>query len=448
MRLSFLGAAHEVTGSCYLVETEKTKLVIDCGMFQGSDFNEGKNFDAFPFVPGEIAAVLVTHAHLDHTGRIPKLVKDGFRGPIIATKATIDLMILVWKDAYEIMRYNHEKFQLPFLYDEQDIAVAVSQCKGVDYHEEKKIGDTSLVWKDTGHIFGASFITVHAEGKNVVFSGDVGNENAPILKDTELLGQVDTLICESTYGDRIHESQDRRDSLLLGLLQEACQRGGTIMMPAFSIERTQEILYNMHELSEEGKLPKIPIFLDSPLAIDALTVYKQYPEYYDREAIAMYKVGNDFFSFPELRITRSREESKMINSVHGPKMVIAGSGMMNGGRILHHLLRYLPDVNSTLIIVGYQAQGTLGRKLYEGAERVTVLNESIPVRAKIKAIGSLSAHADQQKLVSWISHAEKIPEKVYCTHGEPTAATALAHRLRDDLHIKTFVPERGETVEL
>lgn len=450
MHITFLGAAHEVTGSCYLLETQKTRILVDCGMFQGSNFNEGKNHDAFPFDPSTIDAVLVTHPHLDHVGRIPKLVRDGFSGHIYMTKAACELAKLIWDDAYSIMTYNHKKFQQPVLFDTEDIATAEAASRGVDYHDSVEIGDVKATWYDAGHIFGSSFIEIEAEGKRVVVSGDIGNENLPIVKDTEHLPKdIDVLLCESTYGDRVHEPMDEGETLLLRLIKEGAARGGTIMMPSFSLERTQEILYRLHDASEHDKtLPHIPIFLDSPLAIKALATYKKYPEYYDTDAAKEVRRGDDFLSFPELTLTPTVEESKRINGVPGPKMIIAGSGMMNGGRIVHHAFRYVSDPASTLIIVGYQAEGTLGRKLYEGASRVKIFGEDVPVRCTIKAIGSFSAHGDQKKLLSWVGSSGTAPKQVFCVHGEAHAATELAHRIRDQYQVETFVPEAGETVEI
>ncbi len=448
MKIHFYGGSHEVTGSCYLIETEKSKIVLDCGMFQGSDFNEGKNHEDFPFDPRDINAVLVSHAHLDHTGRIPKLVKDGYQGKIYMTKATVELSRLIWDDAYQIMEYNNRKFQQPLLFFPQDIAEASMQCHGVDYQETISVGDCRIKFHDAGHIFGSAFIEIQAEGKTVLFSGDLGNVDAPIIQDTEKLPAIDVLLCESTYGNRIHESSAQRDQMLLSVIQEGFARGGTIMIPAFSLERTQELLYKLHDMSEhDHTLPNIPIYLDSPLAIRALKVYKKYKEYYD-EGANEHQGSDDFLEFPQLHITLTREESKAINHTRGPKIVIAGSGMMNGGRIVHHAYRYLSDPNSTLLIVGYQAQGTLGRRLYEGAEKVKIFGDEIEVHCKVKAIGALSAHADQQKLLQWIRDAKRRPKKVYCVHGEPDAATTLAHKIRDEFGIEAFVPEKGEVVEV
>ncbi len=449
MKIHFFGAAHEVTGSCHMIETQKSQILLDCGMFQGSDFSEGKNYEAFPFDARNIEALLVSHAHLDHTGRIPKLIKDGFAGPIFMTKATRELAKLIWEDAYQIMKYENEKFQRPMLFFPEDIEVAFSRCQGVDYDVWNKVGDIEFKFHDAGHIFGSAFIEVRGDGKTVVFSGDIGNLDAPIIRDTENLPDMDALLCESTYGDRVHESADERDKMLLDLISQGVSRGGTIMIPAFSLERTQELLYKLHIMSlHDNTLPKAPIFLDSPLAIDAMAVYKRYKEYYDKEASQETHDGDDFLTFPQLHVTRSRDESKKINDVRGPKIIIAGSGMMNGGRIVHHAFRYLSDPKSTLIIVGYQAQGTLGRRLYEGAERVKIFGQEVEVHCKIKAIGALSAHADQNKLLGWIGATKQKPKKVYCVHGEPEAATALAHKIRDEFGIQTFVPEYGDVVEV
>ncbi len=448
MKITFFGAAEEVTGSCHLIDTGSKRILVDCGMFQGGDFNEGRNADNFPFDPHTIDHVLLTHAHTDHSGRIPKLVKDGYTGSIHMTKGTFGLIKLLWQDAFRIMTYNNKKYQTPILFNEEEIERSVSQCNGIDYHEKVDLGDGDYaIFKDAGHIFGASFIEVNINGKVIAFSGDIGNDNVPILKETEGLGKIDTLVCESTYGDRIHETITERKKIILDLIKEGVARGGTIMIPAFSMERTQELLYELDEMSEEDKtLPDVPIFLDSPLAIDALPVYRKYPEYYDKEACDQYTKGDDFFKFPQLQITRSKEESKKINNIKGPKIIIAGAGMMNGGRIIHHLFRYLSDPKSTLIIVGYQAKGTRGRKIYDGHKSVKIFGQDVEVKSTIKAIGALSAHGDQNKLVRWISEAEEKPSKVICIHGEPKALEALSGRINDELGIETDIPKNSESI--
>jgi len=451
MRIKFCGATREVTGSCHLLETNNYKLLLDCGMFQGSNFNEGKNHDNFPFKPEEINVLLVTHAHLDHVGRIPKLVKDGFKGKIFATSGTKELAKLIWEDAYHIMKENYKKYGEPILFEESDMAAAYEQFTGIEYDKEIEVLPGVMAnWRDAGHIFGSAFIEIKAEGKKIVFSGDIGNNNEPIVRDTETLPpDIDLLLCESTYGDRLHEPIDERQEVILNLLLEGIKKGGTIMIPAFSLERTQELLYVLNRLSEyDHTLPEMPIFLDSPLAIDATKVYEKYPEYYDLEAARLHALGDDFLEFKNLQSTYTREESKKINNVPSPKVIIAGSGMMNGGRIVHHAYRYLPDPASTLLIVGYQAEGTLGRRLYEGAEKVKIFGEEVKVRCTVKALGALSAHGDQKKLLKFVGSAQIKPKKVYCVHGELHATTELAHRIRDKFGIESFVPEIGEMVEV
>ncbi|MBT3419315.1 MAG: MBL fold metallo-hydrolase [Candidatus Magasanikbacteria bacterium] len=450
MKIQFCGANHEVTGSCHFLQTSQKKILVDCGMFQGGQYNEVKNFDEFPFDPKEIDILLVTHGHLDHVGRIPKLIKEGFNGKIIATKATIKIMELVMTDAAKIMKYNHRKFQYPVLYRAEDIEATMKLVTGVDYNKNTDIGDgIKVLFKDAGHIFGSSFIELEADGKRIGFSGDIGNDNVPILRDTQPLGEVDLLVCESTYGDRIHETKQERDQILLDLIKEGCKRGGVIMMPAFSIERTQEILYHLHELAVDDKiLPQIPMYVDSPLAINVSKVFKQFPEYYDEEASKHYTKGEDFLHFPNLTLTPTKEESIKINNSPKPKLIIAGAGMMNGGRILHHAQRYLPDPNSTLIIVGYQAHGTTGRRLYEGADKIKIFNHYVDVKCTIKAIGALSGHGDQSKLMNWVKTAPTMPKKVYFVHGEPHAAETLGHKMRDEMGIKSYIPEYKEVVDV
>lgn len=449
MNITFFGAAQEVTGSCHLIENNSKRILFDCGMFQGGDFNEGKNADSFGFDIKSIDAVFISHAHNDHSGRIPKLVREGYGGPIYATKGTAELSQLIWEDAYQIMKYNNKKYQTPILFNEKEIRIAYSQIIGVNYHEKIELGGGDYaIFKDAGHIFGASFIEMKLGKKIVAFSGDIGNENVPILRETESLGNIDILLCESTYGDRIHETTTERKKIILDLIIEGVSQGGTVMIPAFSLERTQELLYELDELSEiDNILPHVPIFLDSPMAIDALPTYKKYSEYYDVEASKKYTKGNDFFKFPELIITRSKKESMKINNRKGAKIIIAGAGMMNGGRIVHHLFRYLPDEKSTLIIVGYQAHGTLGRRLFDGEKTVSIFGKNIQVNCTIKAIGALSAHGDQKKILKWIKNAKTMPKKVYCVHGELGASQALANKLKKDLGIKVFIPKNGETVK-
>lgn len=454
MQVTFMGAAGEVTGSCSLVEAAGQKLLVDCGMFQGSDFNESRNHEPLPFNPAELSAVLITHAHLDHIGRLPLLIKGGYTRAIYATPPTTELIELILKDAYEIMEYNFRKFGAPLLYSETDIAEVMSQVKPIDYHTPlsiKKVGvegEITATWFDSGHIFGAGFIQLEADGKKAVFTGDVGNANMPILRETEALPEnLDLLVCESTYGNREHEMPAVRQKIIQDMVAAAINRGGVLMIPSFSLERTQELIYDLNDLIDrQHALPRVPIFLDSPLAIGALRVYRKYPEYYDEKAKKLYDAGDDLFEFPGLTMCETREESKKINNTPGPKIIIAGAGMMNGGRIVHHALRYLPDDRNTLLIIGYQAHGTLGRQILEGESPVQVMKEMVPVRCQVKAIGALSAHADQNKLTAWIGALRRKPKHIILNHGEASTSASLAERLSKELRVDVTIAEPLKTV--
>jgi metallo-beta-lactamase family protein len=450
MNVSFFGAAREVTGSCYLVETQAgTKVLVDCGMFQGCNTCDVKNFTKLYFDPKDVSAVFITHAHLDHTGRIPKLVKDGFRGKIYGTAPTLRLAELVLLDAVHIMREDLEREKIEMLYEEKDVEQALTQFEPVEYSHDVKVGDITARPRDAGHIFGSSFWELHsAEGKSVAFSGDLGNHGSKILRPTAQLSAVDLLVVESTYGNRIHEDESTREAKLKQAIERTVAEKGVLVIPAFAIDRTQQILFELNHLVEGGMLPDVPIFLDSPMAIKATEIVKDYPQYYNKEAKALAATGDDLFDFPGLKLTRTRDESKLINDTPKPKIIIAGSGMMNGGRILHHLVRYLSDPHSTVLIVGYQASGTLGRDLYEGKKVVNVLQEKVHVKAHILAIGSYSAHADQAKLVQWVEEAEAKPKRIAVTHGEEDTSVALATRFQQHFTIPSAAPHFGDTIEV
>lgn len=447
MQIIFYGAAHEVTGSCSLFETKGRRFLVDCGMFQGDEELEKKNAEPLPFDPTTLTAVFVTHAHLDHVGRLPLLIKGGFTGHFYATPPTVELAKLIMEDALEVMSYDHKKFGKPVMYDAVHIAGVMEQFKAVEYDEQTVLEGLTVTFHDAGHIFGSAFIEFAIEGKKVVFSGDVGNVNVPILRDTEPLpADLDVLISESTYGDRLHESVTTRQTLIENLISEAIGRGGVVMIPSFSLERTQELIYDLNDLIEhKHKLGSVPIFLDSPLAIDALKVYRKYPRYYDEEATRYFKEGDDMFSFPGFTPTYTRDESMKINHTPGPKIIIAGAGMMNGGRIIHHALRYLSDERNTLLLIGYQSQGTLGRRILEGESPVKVHGEEVAVRCQVKMIGALSAHGDRNKLLGWIDAGR--PQEVFLNHGDPAAKEALAKKLTE-LGVKATPVEPGMKVEI
>ncbi|MFH1990713.1 MAG: MBL fold metallo-hydrolase, partial [Patescibacteria group bacterium] len=364
MKLYFYGAARSVTGANYLLEIgsgkKKTKILIDCGLSQGSRMAEKENYKNFPYDPKEIQALLVTHAHIDHTGRIPKLYRDGFRGKIYGTPPTLDFAKLLLLDSEHIIREEAEKQKLEPLYAVEDIEGASGLFEGVGYHKKIEINPGIIVeFFDAGHILGSSIIRINAEGKTIVFSGDLGNPPTPLLAPTEFIDRADYVVIESAYGDRLHEDRKRRREILEEAIEYTIGKGGTIMVPAFAMERTQELLYELNNLVENKLIPAIPIFLDSPLAINATAIYKKYPEYYGKEAKHL-NASDEIFDFPNLKFTLSTEESKKINNIPAPKIIIAGSGMSTAGRILHHERRYLPDPNSTLLIIGYQTNDSLG----------------------------------------------------------------------------------------
>ncbi len=449
MKLHFHGAAQMVTGSNYLLETNNTKILIDCGMFQGAQHVENRNYEKFPFNPKEIDYLLVTHAHIDHTGRIPKLYKDGFRGKILTTEPTKDFTYIMLEDSQGILKKEARHLGQKPLYEIADVQESLKLIKSIDYGKKISLGkEISCRFRDAGHILGSALIEIWAENKKLVFSGDLGNQPVPLLKPPELIDEADYIIIESTYGDRIHENKRKRRNLLENVIEDTIAKGGTLMIPAFALERTQELLYELNGLVENHRIPKVPVFVDSPLAIKALEVYKKHPKYYNKKATYLIESGDDLFKFPGLILTRKTNESKQINNVKPPKVIIAGSGMSTGGRILHHEIRYLPDPNSCLLIVSYQVAGSLGRRVLDGAKEVKIFREMIPVRAEVRAIGAYSSHADQQDIHKWLSRFKKPVKKIFVTHGEEGPALSLIQFIKDHLGIEALAPMLDDVVEL
>ena len=446
MRLTFYGAAGEVTGSCTLVETDGARLLVDCGMFQGSKFSEDDNYTAFPFDPATIDAVLLTHAHLDHTGRVPKLVAHGFRGPIISTKPTLALADIILNDTLEVMKYHEKKMRHPMLFTASDLERTRQTFQGISYGEPiAVVSGITATFSDAGHILGSSHIQINADGRKIVFSGDLGNVDTPILRPPDARPDADILILETTYGAHRHEDRVTRTHLLQEAIIRTIGEGGTLLIPAFAIERIQEILYELNGLVQAGKLPAVPLYLDSPLAIRATEIFRKFSDYYDEEAMHRYMNGDDLFDFPGLTMTPSRDESRAINSTPPPKVIIAGAGMMTGGRVLHHAMRVLPDPKSTLLIVGYQAERTLGRQLLDGARRVRIYDESVPVRCRIQKIGGYSAHADRDGLIAWAAGAGSPPARIFLTHGESDGRATIAKEFNNTYHVTAELPERGQS---
>lgn len=447
MKITLHGAAREVTGSCTLIETEKSRVLVDCGLFQGNGDSRERNAEPFPFDPASLDAVILTHAHIDHIGRIPKLVRQGFSGRIFATHPTRMLARLMLRDAANVMRDEARKGGHEPLYAKADVGAAFDAMHGVDYGTDIRLSSDAVCrLRDAGHIFGSAFIEIDVGGARLVCSGDLGNDYVPILRQSERFDRADIVLCESTYGGRSHEPPEERMRRLEQAVRSAADRKGVLLIPAFSLERTQELLYELNFLVENGRVPAIPVFLDSPLAIKVLPVYREFPEYYNREAQSLKASGDDFFKFQGLTVIKGAEASRGIVNTPPPKAIIAGSGMMHGGRIMRHLAEYLGDAGTTLLIVGYQARGTIGRAIREGAARVTVEGQTIEVKAKVETIEAYSAHADGAKLVRWITGGAMKPARVLCNHGEPEAAEALIETLGREHGIEASAPAAGESV--
>lgn len=456
MKLTFWGGAGAVTGANYLLEIDDPtlpggvrKIIVDCGMAQGGRFMELSNYEPFPYDPKEINDVFVTHAHIDHTGRLPKLVKDGFTGTVYSTPPTRDFGELLLLDSQHILAQEAEHHHKPPLYEDKDIGDLMVRWKGVPYHQKIALGENiSVTLFSAGHILGSASIYIEAEGKTIVFSGDLGNQPAPLIGPAECPTAVDYCVMESAYGDRVHEDISNRYQKLERVILDTIKAGGVLMIPAFALERTQILLLELHEMLQKHQIPSIPIYIDSPLAIKLTAVYNLYRNYLRPELANQFKNLDQIFNLPNMHMTMTTEDSKGINHVQNPKIVIAGSGMSHAGRILHHELRYLPDPKSTLLIFGYQAEGSLGRRLLDGARVVHILGDEVRVRAKIRAIGGYSAHADQRQLMDWVRPLQKRAKKVFTVQGEAHAAAVLAGKITSELGIPAEVPSAGQSVVL
>lgn len=447
-KLTFYGGAREVTGANYLLETDTAKLVIDCGLHQGCHFCEGRNRRTFPYDPASLDAVLVTHAHIDHTGLLPKLVRDGFQKKIFATPPTRDLAAVMLDDSVDLIREEMEERGEEAPYDRHDVAQAMEQFVTEEYHKPfAPAPGVTATFYDAGHILGSSSILVRFGETKLLFSGDLGNSPTPLLRDREIVSSAEYVLVEAVYGDRIHEDRDERRNLLEKIIVETVRQKGVLVIPTFAMERTQEILAELNTLITKKRIPKVPIYLDSPLAIRATEVYQRYPSYYNTEAQKAIEGGDIPFRFPGLQFTPTVEDSKSINAVPPPKIILAGAGMLQGGRVLHHLQRYLRDPNSAVLILGFQAAGSLGRRLLAKPHSVRIFQETVPVRARVKAIGGYSSHADQTALLEWIAGIQPPPKKVFIIQGEAAASLALREEIRARFQIDALVPVYGEQFE-
>lgn len=463
VRVTCLGGVGTVTGSSYLVESAAgKKVLVDCGLFQGGKNLEERNWKDWGFDPGRISTLFLTHAHIDHSGRIPKFVKDGFKGRIVTSAPTAELCSIMLLDAAHIQEMDAEwqnrknrrrsnKEVLP-LYTTEDAEASLKLLSPVDKDKivEPEPGIRARM-RNSGHILGSSVLELWVEeGKaplKMVFSGDLGKKNQLIVQDPQEIFDADYLFLESTYGNRLHRSLEDSKVELLEAIQFAVSHKEKILIPAFAVERTQEILYILGEFQRAGRLPKIPIFVDSPLAIKATEIFRKNKKYYDEEAQAIVDQGYDPFNMPNLQYTPTTEESRAINETKGSAIILAGNGMCTAGRIRHHLKHHLWRPGTSLVIVGFQAQGSTGRQIVDGAKEVRLFGERVSVKAKVFTIGGFSAHADQNDLLEWAGHFESKP-RVFLVHGEPAASESLAEKIKERLRLDVYIPKWQERLVL
>lgn len=448
MKLTFHGGAGTVTGANYLLESDGHRILIDCGLLQGSNYAERQNFEPFAYDPSTIEAVIITHSHLDHVGRLPKLHADGFRGTIYSTPPTKDFAELILLDSEHILCKDAERESANSFCSPEHVEALTPHWQTAEYHQPFQIGPFRITFFNAGHIMGSAFIRVEAEGKTIVFSGDLGNSPAPIIQATEPLVPADYVLIESTYGDREHDRTNEREEDLRKAIIDNIRSGGTLLIPTFAMERTQDLLYHLNDLVEHGEIPAVPVFVDSPLAIKLTEAYSKYRSYFNKEVRDEVSKGDNILSFPNLHLTETTEESKGINSVPPPKIIIAGSGMSQGGRILHHEMRYLSDPKNMILFVGYQAVGSLGRMIMEGAPEVRIYGERVSVRAQKRSISAYSAHADQPHLLAWLYPLKGRVKKVFVVQGEEQSSEVLAEKIKSDIGLMAEVPNAHETVDL
>ncbi len=464
-RISFYGGVGSVTGSKYLIEHKDKKILVDCGLFQGQRELRERNWEDFPFDPKKLDAVIITHAHIDHTGMLPRVVKLGFRGPVFTSRATGDLLKILLPDSARIQeedaRYRNRKGltrhspALP-LYETEDAEQTLTQLKQIpnDGSAVEVCEGIKASFMVAGHILGASMVLLELEdarenGDSIrfLFSGDLGHYDQPILKDPAPPPACDYLMVESTYGDRLH-TEEKSDEKLAQIINDAIKRNGPVLIPAFAVGRTQELLYLIRELEEEGKIPVIPVAVDSPMAKQATQVYNRWNEEHDEEYASILTRQKHPLKTGSMTTTGSRDESIRLNNMTGARVIISASGMLSGGRVMHHAQRILPDPNAVIVFVGYQATGTKGRYVLNGDKEVRIMKDWIPVRCRVEKIDGFSAHADWKAVLKWLSGLPGAPKSVFTTHGEPESAAAMAQHIRDEFGWNVVEPEYQQTIEL
>ena len=473
MKVTFLGATKTVTGSNFLVEGAGKKILVDCGMYQGSAADEYENEAPFLFNVDEIDFMLLTHAHIDHSGRIPKLYNEGYRKDVIATKATCDLCSIMLPDSGHIQEMEAEwknrkrerkgEDPVPPIYTAEDAAKSLEIFKPVQYNEIVDIDENIKArFNDAGHMLGSSiievWITENGETKKIVFTGDLGNNDIPLLSPPTMISDADYLVMESTYGNRLHMRNDDKAEIFLNVVYETLEKGGTVVIPSFAVGRTQEILFELNKIKEKKhdeefykkykKLMSIPVYVDSPLAISATEVFKENMNLFNEETQKIINEGDNPLDFPGLKFTRTAEESKALNASEESSIIISASGMCEVGRIKHHLKHHLWEPNSTILFVGYQAPGTLGRKLVDGEKKVKIFGEEIAVNARIEYIEGYSGHADQEWLMNFVYSFTTPPKHIFLVHGEPEGQVVLKQKLEENTNIPITIPDYGETYQL
>lgn len=458
MMIKFLGAARQVTGSCYFLEAGGLKILIDCGLFQERDY-QGRNWEPCPVPPEQIDAILLTHAHLDHAGLLPKWVREGFSGKVYATSASVDLVKIVLLDsariheedaAFKKKRHRREgrsgpRPEVP-LYMVEDAERVFPLLRAADYEESIALSNRVTVrFHDAGHILGSAMLEIqfreNGTSETILFSGDIGQWDKPIIRDPSLFDRANYIVMESTYGDRDHDQKEAIEDRLAEVINDTVARGGNVVIPTFAIERAQELMYYMSRLVREKQIPKLLSFLDSPMAVSVTEVFRRHKNVMDEEAQALYESGEPPFNYPGLTLVQNVNQSKAINTIRGSCVILSASGMCTAGRIKHHLVHNISNPNSTILFVGYQARHTLGRTILEGANQVRIHGEMRDVRARIEQIHGFSAHADRAALLKWLTHLQSPPKRVFLTHGEEEAAEALANDIASRTGWPTHIPD-------
>jgi len=459
--ITFWGATGTVTGSRFLLEIDQKKFLTDCGLFQGLKRNRQRNWEPFPVDAAEIRGIFLTHAHIDHSGYLPRFCRQNFKGKIHATYATEELCDILLRDSAHLQEedaywankkgFSKHKPALP-LYTREDAEHTMKLFKGHHYGEEFFISDTVRVkFKDAGHILGSAYVDIKrqngSQSRKILFSGDFGRPDRPVLREPVQAYNVDYLVLESTYGNRLHDDDDPYEQLV-NVINKSMKRRGVLLIPSFSIGRTQTLLFAIRELEDKGKIPHVAVYMDSPMAIRATQVFEERIQSLNLTARKLFLQGKKIFHPQNLHVCKTREESKAINQVKEKAIIISASGMATGGRILHHLIQRLPERRDTVLFIGYQAQGTRGRTILEGKSSVKIHGQQVPIRAKVSNISGFSGHGDYQEILAWLSAFNKPPEKTFLVHGEPEASQALAGKITELLGWNVIIPEFGQSFDL